>query len=143
MRRYNSNYDGYGGVNYYPPAKMTDEEITNLIKEKPPMPLPDRIDFTVLSDDRIIVLKLRRDTTTDPARPLDIPLPDGHSINPSGFDLESAIAWCQDHGYTVRRWHNGARAWLNGVRVIRTRGQIQRKRAQNPCAVNMDFAYDG
>ena len=105
--------------------------------------LPDRIDFNILPDHRVIVLKLRRDTT-DPARPRDIPLADGgHDIESSGFDLRAALAWCENHGYAVRRWHNGARAWLGGAWVIRTRGQIQRKRAQNPCAVNMDFAYDG
>lgn len=106
--------------------------------------LPDRIDFTALPDSRVIVLKFRRDTTTDPARPHDIPLVDGgYDIKPAGFDLEAALAWCVDHSYTVRRWEDGARAWLNGLWVIRTRRQIQRKRARNPCAVNMDFAFDG
>jgi len=108
-------------------------------------PLPDRIDFRTISDGRVIVQKMRRDTT-DPTQPRDIPLPDGHSIKPPGFDLESAIAWCQGHDYTVRRWHNGARAWLGGAWVIRTRYQIRKMREraernqENYC---LDFAYDG
>ena len=104
-------------------------------------PLPDRIDFTRMSDGRVIVLKLRRDTA-DPQAPRDIPIPGGHDIKPAGFDLEAALAWCQANGYTVRRWTGNARAWLNGVRVIRTGHQIQRMRQRFPCA-QIDFAYDG
>lgn len=102
-------------------------------------PLPDRIDFTRMSDDRVIVLKLRRDTA-DPQAPRDIP--EGHDIKLAGFDLDAALAWCQANGYTVRRWLGGARAWLGGIWPIRTRNQIQRMRDNQPCA-QMDFAYDG
>jgi len=99
-----------------------------------------------MSDSRVIVQKMRRDTTTDPARPRDIPLANGHSIKPPGFNIESAVTWCQNHGYTVRRWHNGARAWLGGAWVIRTRRQIKtmRQRAERARRdYSIDFAYDG
>ena len=109
---------------------------------------PDRIDFTQLADGKVIVLKLRRDET-DPAAPRDIPLPAGHSIKEAGFDLEGAPEWCEVNGYAVRRWGraNGIQAGARALRggklwVIRTKGQILRKRRQNPCAVNLDFAYD-
>jgi len=108
---------------------------------------PDRIDFTELANGRVIILKLRRDET-DHAAPRDIPLPDGHSVK-EGFDLERALQWCEANGYVVRRWgkHDGiqagARAWRGEKPwVIRTAGQIIRRRKQNPCAVGIDFAYD-
>jgi len=107
--------------------------------------LPDRIDFHIMSDGRVIVQKMRRDTT-NPAQPRDIPLANGHSIEPPGFDIESAVTWCQDHGYTVRRWHGGARAWLGGAWVIRTRHQIKRAQERAERAKEnyfLDFAYDG
>ena len=102
---------------------------------------PDRIDFIVLSDGRVAIVKLRHDTT-DPAAPRDIPVPDGHDIK-ADFNLEAALNWCIQHGYTVRQWPGGARAWLGQPWIIRTRRQIQMYRQHNPCAVNLDFAFDG
>ena len=112
---------------------------------------PDRIDFTQLSDGRIIVQKLRRDTATEPARPRDIPL--STEIKPAGFALADAIAWCQSNGYIVRQWAGGARAWKGIPWPIRTRAQIRRKREQaekrtrrtgeNSGLLSLDFAYDG
>jgi hypothetical protein len=101
---------------------------------------PDRIDFIVLNDGRVIVLKLRRDTASDPAVPRDIPITD--SVKPAGFDLEGALEWCRTHDYTVRPWPGGARAWHAPTPwVIRTRNQIMRLRDRHPGA-QMDFAYD-
>ena len=107
------------------------------------MSLPDRIDFTTLADGRVIVLKLRRDTT-DPTTPRDIPLPDGgHNIKPATFDLDAALDWCAQHGYAIRRWPGGARAWRAPTPwIIRTRNLIQRMREHNPYA-QLDFAFDG
>jgi len=111
--------------------------------------LPDRIDFTVLDDGRIIVQKMqrqaaqRRDFVTDHDTHVDL-------------DLQTALAWCREHGYTVRTWHNGARAWHGTPWVIRTREQIKRRREQADRQVaasirrskptnliNLDFAYEG
>jgi hypothetical protein len=116
------------------------------------MPHPDRIDFTQLPDGRVVVQKLRRDTRTNPARPRDIPLES--EVKPEDFDLAGALAWCQGHGYTVREWTGGARAWKGEPWVIRTRAQIARKRQQIEAEVrrgggggrsllSLDLAYDG
>ncbi len=111
-----------------------------------PTVLPDRIDFTILASGAISILKMRRDTS-NPSRPRDIPLSNGVSINPHGFDLEAALNWCRGHGYTVRVLPGrSARAWLGGIWVIRTRHQIKkmRERAErNKEGYTIDFAYDG
>lgn len=122
--------------------------------------LPDRIDFKVLSDGRVNVLKLRRDDA-DPAAPRDVPLPGGHEIKPADFDLEEALAWCEENGYTVRRWPGGARAWRGEPWAIRTGWQIVKLRREleakwrvefhrNPgrwsrfdTLLSLDLAYDG
>ena len=43
---------------------------------------------------------------------------------PADFDLESALAWCQSHGWTVYRWDGGARAWKGQPKPIRDRATI-------------------
>ena len=96
---------------------------------------PDRIDFLKLSDGRVNVLKLARHDGRD--------IPVGHEVKPAGFDLEEALAWCEVHSYTVRRWEGGARAWMGKPWVIRTAHQIRLLRSRNSCEVNLDFAYDG
>ncbi len=66
------------------------------------------------------------------------------------FDVDQALAWLEEHGWTVRRWPGGARAWLGKPRVIRTREQIIRLRRQyerfgapaGVSLVNVDMAYD-
>ena len=98
---------------------------------------PDRIDFTILQDGHVAVLKLDRQAQRD------IPRPEGNDFKPPGFDLEAALNWCRANGYTVRQWPGGARAWLGKPWPIRTRYQIMQRRAQNSCAVNLDFAFDG
>ena len=63
--------------------------------------------------------------------------------------LDFAVEQLKIKGWTVRRWHKGARAWNGPLRPIRTKGQITNKREQftrHPrpgiqlCTV--DFAYD-
>lgn len=106
--------------------------------------LPDRIDFTTLADGRVIILRLRRDTTTDPTAPRDIPVQ--HDIKPDGFDLDVALDWCAQHGYVIRRWPGGARAWrAHTPWIIRTKRQIikARQRFTGEGAVHVDFAFDG
>jgi hypothetical protein len=58
-----------------------------------------------------------------------IPL-NGGEMKPAGFDLEGALAWCEAHGYTVRRWEGGARAWRGVPWPVRTHAQILRKRSE-------------
>lgn len=103
------------------------------------MAYPDRIDFSQLNG-KVVINKFERREGRD--------FPFDHDVR-EGFDLATALAWCRDKGYAVRQWERhdgiqaGARAWRGGAAwVIRTKGQIQRKRAKNPCAVNVDFAYD-
>ena len=114
--------------------------------------LPDRIDFTLLNDGRVIVLKMRReaadrrDIVTDNNVHLDL-------------DLDAALDWCRKHNYTVRTWHGGARAWHGAPWVIRTRAQIKKKRehlerrsrallrrspdSRQVSITMLDLAYDG
>ena len=97
-----------------------------------------RIDFTTLSDGRVIVQKLRCDANGRILRAIPIT----HEVK-ADFDLDKALDWCTSNGFAVRRWNGGARAWWGDKPTpVRTVGQIQKKRAQKPCA-QMDFAYDG
>jgi len=103
---------------------------------------PDRIDFTVLADNQVVITKMRRDLSGP--KPRDIPLVGGSSTKPAGFDLAEALAWCKDNGYTVRQWDTGARAWKGQPWVIRTRRGIKRAREQfsGDGKAHMDFAYE-
>jgi len=67
------------------------------------------------------------------------------------FDVEAAISWLQKHGWKVRRWPGGARAWLGEIKPIRTRGRIQKIRDElrerprpelQGAGVALDLAYD-
>ena len=76
-------------------------------------------------------------------------------IKPQDFDLQAALEWCTNNGYTVRVGTWGARAWKGQPWVIRTREQIKRKRARaedtafssqpdpHVTTLQIDFAYDG
>lgn len=135
MRRWSTYYDGYGGRQSFaksaPPANPKH---------------PDRIDFTVLSDGGVIITKMRRDTS-NLQYPRAIPLPDGSSTKTPGFDLEGALTWCEDHGYVVRRWPGGARAWKGskpwpirtGYGIFKARQRAEREGK----GFSLDFAYDG
>ena len=117
---------------------------------------PDRIDFTVTSEGQVIVQKFERRRLRN-GRKRDFPI--ATEIKPDGFNLRGALTWCESNGYTVRRWHRGARAWKGEPWVIRTRAQIYHKRRQveqevaefirrnpnrpTPGLTFLDFAYDG
>jgi hypothetical protein len=118
------------------------------------MSYPDRIDFQVLADRRVVVVKMRR---ADGYR--DIPT--RHEIKTTDFDLDAALAWCKENGYTVRRWPSGARAWRGKPWPVRTAHQIVKLRRKleadwltefrrNPgkwstfdTLLSLDLAYDG
>jgi hypothetical protein len=66
-------------------------------------------------------------------------------------DLESALSWCVSHGWTVRRWPGGARAWKNGLEPVRSKSEVIRLRDElrnhprpelQGCAVALDLVYD-
>lgn len=70
---------------------------------------------------------------------------------PQGFDIEKALRWCDGHGWTVRRWPGGARAWRDGLEPVRTTGAIKKLRDELRCrprpelqgqGVALDLAYD-
>lgn len=46
------------------------------------------------------------------------------------WDLDRAVAWLTENGWTVRRWPGGARAWLGKPLPVRNWGQIKRKREE-------------
>ena len=52
---------------------------------------------------------------------------------PAEFDIEETLAWCQENGWTVRRWPGGARAWKGEPLPIRDQRAvlIMRRRAEN------------
>lgn len=84
---------------------------------------PDRIDFTVHAQG-VTVVKF---WTCDGR---DVPAPEGALLKGPEFDLEEALAWCEAHGYTVRRWPGGGRAWKGQAEPIRTRSRILRRRVE-------------
>jgi len=113
---------------------------------------PDRIDFTrIQASGKVIVTKFqRRDETAD--------VPMEGEVKPIDFDLDGALAWCAENGYTVRQWPGGARAWRGKPWPIRSRSQIIRRRrdverhvryriatgkASDENLLSLDFAYDG
>jgi hypothetical protein len=105
---------------------------------------PDRIDFAVVPSGVAVTKFWLIDGRSIPAH--------GGEIKPTGFDLEAALAWCEAHGYTVRRWNGGARAWKGKPWPVRTQAQILRKRTQVERQVlagradgrllSLDFALD-
>lgn len=96
----------------------------------------DRIDFTIMCDGAIIVTKMTR----HPARRRDIPHM-SEKYAPGDLDLEDALAWCRENGYTVKAWpkHSarklGARAWKGTPWPIRTGHQLVhlRQRLETEC----------
>ena len=67
------------------------------------MSYPDRIDFDKMADGQVIVIKMRRNGRRS--------IPTQHEIKAADFDLDAALDWCRENGYTVHNWHYGARAW--------------------------------
>jgi hypothetical protein len=109
-------------------------------------PLPERIDFAVVTSG-VIVTKFWLVGGRNVA-------PNGAETKPAGFDLDDALAWCEENDYTVRRWKSGARAWKGDKpQPIRTRSQIWRRRTRaerwalrgdaGGSTLGLDFALDG
>jgi hypothetical protein len=69
-----------------------------------------------MHDGRIIVLKLRKNGLRD--------IPTEHEIKAADFNLDDALDWCRENGYTVHNWRYGARAWKGEPWAIRTMHQI-------------------
>ena len=84
---------------------------------------PDRIDFSVINDRIVMVQKFERCPADRRDRAISA------EKKPADFDLDTALAWCEHNGYTVHRWHDGARAWKGEPWPIRTGNAILRKRA--------------
>ena len=84
--------------------------------------LRDRLDFWILSD-RISIQPFKKGKVSD--RPGEMVY---KPRDRSQFNLEAVLTWLEKHGYTVRRWSNGARAFLGEPWSIRTRRQIYWKR---------------
>lgn len=102
-----------------------------------------RIDFELLEGGRCIVNKFGKGIKGN------LFVVDGQ--NKPGFDLETALAWCKQNGWTVRRWPGGARAWKRGPEPVRGSHEIIRLRDQlreNPrpelegMGAALDLAYD-
>ena len=49
---------------------------------------------------------------------------------PAGFDLEAALAWCEQRHWQVRRWPGGARAWKGELLPVRDSSSIRAMRRQ-------------
>ena len=108
--------------------------------------MTDRIDF-LASAAGTIVQKFERQPWRDRLI--------SSEIKPQGFNLEAALEWCTNNGYTVRVGTWGARAWKGQPWVIRTRYQIKRRREQaeraafssqadpHTTSLQIDFALDG
>jgi len=84
-----------------------------------------RIDFSV-GGEVVVVNKVAERLTPDGR---DIVL---ESTQKALAELDAMLAWCESHGWVVRRYLPlGARAWKGDQpRLVRTREQIQKKRAE-------------
>lgn len=70
---------------------------------------------------------------------------------PGDFDFDGALGWCSEHGWTVRTWPGGARAWRHEIEPVRERAtilsmrnqvQIRTGSGQIDSRKNYDLAYD-
>lgn len=95
------------------------------------MSYPDRIDFEVLEDRRVVVIKMRKHGRRS--------IPTAHEIKAADFDLDAALAWCEENDYTVHNWRYGARAWRGKPWPIRTMRQIIQLRRKLEDAWRVEF----
>jgi len=102
----------------------------------------NRIDLWARPDGRVTVTKFEDQYTLDGYIPRDTSIQEAWS-------LDQMAAWLEGKGWTVRRWPGGARAFKDGLKPIRTRAQIHRKRdvlkLNPPKGVEvhaLDLAYD-
>jgi hypothetical protein len=106
---------------------------------------PDRIDFNRLPSG-VVTTKYWKMEGRDVAL-------NGVEIKPIDFDLDGALAWCEEHGYTVIRWPTGARAFKGAPWPLRSTQRIRQKRDEVTALVRqgkldpnfnwlgLDFAY--
>jgi hypothetical protein len=92
-------------------------------------PRIDRIDFQALPDGRTIVTKMVQ--SEDRLRDI----PHTHEVKPAGFDLDAAIRWCDEHGFTVMWWFDlegrkCARAWKGEPWPVRRNWEIVKLRTR-------------
>jgi hypothetical protein len=80
-----------------------------------------RIDFTVVPVDGAVNIRKYAEGWTAST------LPAIASTNRTQ-SLEDMLAWLEDHGWTIRRWPGGARAFRDRPMPVRTRAAIQRLR---------------
>lgn len=55
---------------------------------------------------------------------------DDYEEKPADYDLDQALTWFEQHGYTVRRWPGGARIWLGKPVAVRTASEIKAMRSR-------------
>ena len=114
---------------------------------------PDRVDLQAQINGLLIVKFWQRDGR-------DVPHPDGAKLHeaPSrdaaAWGLMVAVSWLEDHGYTVRLWPYGARAFRGKPWPIRNTAGILRRRAEVEALAQagrlpssftwsaLDFAFD-
>jgi len=89
-----------------------------------PQMKPTRIDFTI-ADGNVLIQKLDDETVMARAIPVE-------QTQKPAAQLDTMLAWCESHGWHVRRYLPlGARAWKGDApRVVRTEYRIKKKRAQ-------------
>ncbi len=95
-----------------------------------------RVDFVVAHPARVVVQEWKRGWGPGDAMAAVT------ACERATFDLAGAIDWCRRHGADVIESHDHdyVRCFFDGVRSIRTAGQIRRKRSLHPTA-QADYAY--
>lgn len=99
-----------------------------------------RIDMTIVGDGTLTVRKYPAGWTAS-TPPVEC------SITPK--PLDECLTWLESHGWTIRRWPGGARAWQGEILPVRNRDSIKRLREQfqrHPVpgvqAHTLELAYD-
>ncbi len=59
------------------------------------------------------------------------------------FDVDAALSWCREHGWAVREWPGGARAWKREVEPVRSALQAERMRRDGLLAVPAEWSELG
>jgi hypothetical protein len=101
-----------------------------------PAAIVGRVDFIVGNPKKIVVCEWRRGWSAED------PLAVRTEHDRDAFDLDWALDWCREMGAKIINSHDGdyIRAFFDGQRAIRTRGQIMAHRRRSSLA-QADFAY--
>ncbi len=59
------------------------------------------------------------------------------------FDVDVALTWCREHGWAVREWPGGARAWKREVEPVRSALQAERMKRDGLLLVPAEWAEQG